>query len=227
MVERSEHDLLGRRGWDGAPVEVPLADRCRRRRPLDAARHGQGPQVNESKVDAEPPGTGVEHEEESSRFAPASTAAAVAGPRDVPAQEDTREHGHPDPGPQDDDDERGESEQQEGRVGRQDPTAKLEHLGRLPQRPTATVHGVHPQRSCEDRKQRQPPHGSVLEGRALVGTPKAGDKGVYREGREDDGDGDEDDVDQGPDEGSQQRQPEQRDDDGHQRVDGQKMKGRA
>lgn len=106
------------------------------------------------------------------------------------AEEDTGEHGHPDPGPDDNAEEGCEAQHQETRICGKNTAGEFEDGDCLAEGIAAFVDGESPEDRENGGNEREVAHGFVLD---VVGAGlalEAGDEGIEEEGEEDDGNSD-------------------------------------
>ena len=129
MVQGSQDDLTrGGRGY-GQAVEVPLADGGRGRGSLNPPTDIERPQIDEHKEDGQPPGTRIENEK-------------ILCVRDVPTEEYSGKHGHPDPSPGENPDQSEKPNRQEPGVGLEDLAREFEDADGFAERMAALVHQI-------------------------------------------------------------------------------------
>ena len=159
MGEGGRDDSARGRGGHGEPVKVPLRDGGGGGGALDAGGDGERPEVDEAEEGAEPPGAEVEDEE--------VLAASAADGREMAAEEDAREHGEPDPGPQDDKGEGGEAEEDEDGAGSEDAAGEFERFDGAVERMARAVDGECPDDGEDGGEKGEPAHYFVLDAGAV------------------------------------------------------------
>ena len=202
------HDLLACGLGDGEAVKVPLRDGGGGGGALEAGDDAERPEVLEDEEDAEPPAVGVEDPFLRSRVG------------EVAGEEDALEHQHPEPGEGYDDGEGGEAEEDEVGGGGEDFGAEFEDADGAGQAVAVGDDAPGPEGGEEGGEGGEIAHRFVLEGgcAGAGGVFEAADEWVEGEGDEDDGHGEEDEVDEVAHVVAQEREPDERHDDGNHGV---------